>query len=108
MKRSSLQIYQVSTHAEVTKDVNLQAVDYKQEHQYDGKQRSNQGPGNGGHEDAARGHQADHNNVSGRAQDQPATGERMPEAIALAHEIDIALAGEDQHEENERLELPKR
>lgn len=108
MKRSNFQMSQVLPHAKVVKDVNLQAGDNKQEHHYDGKQRRNQRPGNRSHEDSAFRHEGNHNNVSGRAQDQPATGERMPEAISLAHEIDIALAGEDQHEENESLELPKR
>ncbi len=32
----------------------------------------------------------------------------MAKAIALAHEIYVALAGEDQHHENACLKLPKR
>jgi hypothetical protein len=32
----------------------------------------------------------------------------MPETIALAYEIYIALTGEDKHQEYERLELAKR
>ena len=94
-----------SSNAKPMKDADFSSVDGDRVDRYDNEQQTNQSPRNRSHENAPGRQKAHGEDISNRAENQPPRGSRVPEPFALAHEIDVALARENQHEEHQGLKL---